>query len=135
MARIDRLPPGADLVIDAGIRRHRARRLMARLAPIASEPERAFLTSAFHDIRGAAEFADCLDPRSYLASQQLALVLLEAGSLGIVYPSVRRAEGTNLVCFRPALVGNVRRGAVWRLGWEGGPQPRVEEVQNGVQGG
>jgi hypothetical protein len=94
----------------------------------------ADFSSAFHDIRGAAEFADCLDPRSYRASQQLALVLLEAGSLGIVYPSVRRAEGTNLACFRPALVGNVRRGAVWRLSWEGGPQPRVEGVQNGVQG-
>ena len=95
----------------------------------------ADFSSAFHDIRGAAEFADCLDPRSYRASQELALVLLEAGALGIVYPSVRRAEGTNLACFRPALVGNVRRGAVWRLSWEGGTQPRVEGVQNGVRGG
>ena len=89
----------------------------------------ADFSSAFHDIRGAAEFADCLDPRSYLASQQLALELLDAGALGIVYPSVRSAGGTNLACFRPALVGNVRRGAVWRLTWEGGPHPRVEEVR------
>ena len=91
----------------------------------------ADFSSAFHDIRGGAEFADCLDPRSYLASQQLALALLEAGSLGIVYPSVRHAGGTNVVCFRPALVGNVRRGTVWRLAWEGGPHPRVEEIQVG----
>jgi hypothetical protein len=90
----------------------------------------ADFSSAFHDIRGAAEFAACLDPRSYLASQQLALALLEAGSLGIVYPSVRRPGGTNLACFRPALVGNVRRGAVWQLTWEGGLQPRVEEVHD-----
>ena len=36
--------------------------------------------------------------------------LLAAGSAGIVYPSVRRANGTCLVCFRPALVTNVRTG-------------------------
>jgi hypothetical protein len=64
----------------------------------------------FHDIRGDPAFATCLDPVSYGASQLLARQLLAEGSVGIVYPSVRRAQGTCLVCFRPALVTNVRKG-------------------------
>ena len=65
----------------------------------------------FHDIRGDKKFKQCLDPASYRASQQLARELLSEGSAGIVYPSVRRNRGTCLVCFRPALVANVRQGA------------------------
>jgi hypothetical protein len=37
--------------------------------------------------------------------------------LGIVYPSVRREGGTCLACFRPSIVGNVRRSAQYRLIW------------------
>jgi hypothetical protein len=64
----------------------------------------------FHDIRRKAAYKKCLDPDSYSASQSLAGDLLAAGSAGIVYPSVRRPRGTCLVCFRPALVTNVRQG-------------------------
>jgi len=64
----------------------------------------------FHDIRGSAAFATYLDPDSYTASQNLARELLASGSAGIVYPSVRRRRGICLVCFRPALVTNVRQG-------------------------
>jgi hypothetical protein len=64
----------------------------------------------FHDIRGNDGFAKCLDPDSYQISQRLAGELLEAGSPGIVYPSVRHKGGTCLACFRPLLVMNVRRG-------------------------
>jgi RES domain len=64
----------------------------------------------FHDIRSDAAFAVCLDPLSYEASQKLAHELLAEGSAGILYPSVRRVQGTCLVCFRPALVTNVRLG-------------------------
>ena len=64
----------------------------------------------FHDIRGDARYADCINPTSYAASQQLARDLLAAGSAGIAYPSVRRVKGHCLVCFRPALVVNVRQG-------------------------
>ena len=77
-------------------------------------------------MRGEARFARCLDPRSYVASQRLAGRLLEAGSVGVVYPSVRRKGGTNLACFRPAVVGNVRRGDTWRFTWSGNETPRVE---------
>ena len=49
-------------------------------------------------------------------------------SLGVIYPSVRRAGGTNLACFRPALVGNPRRAASFRLTWAGSRQPQVERL-------
>ena len=65
----------------------------------------------FHDIRADGNFADCLKPDSYIESQALGQALLQSGSAGIVYPSVRRREGTCLACFRPPLVLNVRQGA------------------------
>jgi len=65
----------------------------------------------FHDVRGDSGFAKCLDPNSYTASQKLAHELLDTGSAGVVYPSVRHSGGTCIGCFRPALVNNVRKGA------------------------
>lgn len=88
----------------------------------------ADFTSTFHDLRGARGFAGALAPDSYIASQQLAAHLLEAGSMGVIFPSVRRAGGTNLACFRPALVGNVRKGRAYRLTWTGSPAPLVESI-------
>jgi len=88
----------------------------------------ADFTATFHDLRGNNACPECLDPESYVASQALAAELLESGSMGIIYPSVRRAGGTNLACFRPALVGNVRKGLAFRLTWSGSPEPRVEEI-------
>ncbi|MBI1876299.1 MAG: RES family NAD+ phosphorylase [Acidobacteria bacterium] len=70
---------------------------------------RADFRSDFHDLRGDARFADCLDPIRYDVSRRLASGLLAGGSGGIVYPSVRRTRGTCIVCFRPALVTNVRK--------------------------
>jgi hypothetical protein len=69
----------------------------------------------FHDIRNDRRFAACLDGDNYKASQALAQRLLDRGSLGVVYPSVRRVGGTCLACFRPALVNNVRRGGEYAL--------------------
>lgn len=91
----------------------------------------ADFNGSFHDIRGIGNnrsFAKCLDPRSYVASQLLAAELLDSGSMGIIYPSVRRAQGTNLACFRPALVGNVRKGPAYRLTWAGSPVPTVDVI-------
>ena len=88
----------------------------------------ADFNGSFHDIRGGRGFAKCLDRRSYVASQELAHTLLELGSMGIVYPSVRHTGGINLACFRPALVGNVRKGQAYRLTWEGTPLPTVEII-------
>ena len=88
----------------------------------------ADFTSTFHDLRGARGFARVLAPDSYIDSQQLAAQLLDTGSLGVIFPSVRLAGGTNLACFRPALVGNVRKGRAYRLTWAGSPTPVVESI-------
>ena len=88
----------------------------------------ADFTNEFHDLRGAKKFVACLNPRSYVASQMLADELLAQGSLGVIYPSVRRAGGTNLACFRPALVGNVRRASAWRMAWNGSKTPEIEQL-------
>jgi len=64
----------------------------------------------FHDLRGDPDFVDCLDPDSYTASQALGLRLLNNGSAGVVYPSVRHRDGVCIACFRPPLVLNVREG-------------------------
>ncbi|UYO95396.1 RES family NAD+ phosphorylase [Pollutimonas sp. M17] len=89
----------------------------------------ADFSGQFHDLRRASGFRQCLDPESYVASQALAESLLENGSLGLVYPSVRRAGGVNLACFRPALVNNVRRDAAYRLSWSGTPEPAVKAIK------
>jgi hypothetical protein len=68
----------------------------------------------FHDLRNGDEagaYKKYLQPDSYRASQQLGRRLLDQGSSGIVYPSVRHAGGTCIACFRPALVSNVREGS------------------------
>jgi RES domain-containing protein len=96
----------------------------------------ADFTASFHDLRGRSDsgsdssnpWAACLDPVSYVASQRLAARLLEAGAMGIIYPSVRHPGGTNLACFRPAVVGNVRKGQAYRLTWEGSPIPTVDAL-------
>jgi RES domain-containing protein len=88
----------------------------------------ADFTATFHDLRGTDAWAGCLDTGSYIASQKLAGELLDLGSMGVIYPSVRRPEGSNLACFRPALVGNVRKGQAYRLTWAGSPIPQVEPV-------
>ena len=64
----------------------------------------------FHDLRGDSGFAKCLDPNSYATSQKLAGELLDKGSAGVVYPSVRHNGGTCIACFRPVLVNNIRKG-------------------------
>jgi len=79
----------------------------------------------FHDIRGDSPFGDsrfgdphfkdCLDSNSYTASQALGHQLLNEGSAGVVFPSVRRKGGTCIACFRPPLVSNVREGPMVRF--------------------
>ena len=75
----------------------------------------ADFTATFHDLRGVVD--EALSPSSYVRSQQLAVELLELGSLGIIYPSVRREGGTCVACFRPSVVANVRKSTRYRLIW------------------
>ena len=87
----------------------------------------ADFSAELHDIRRDKRFARALAPDSYVASQRLAEELLDANSLGIVYPSVRRRRGICLACFRPALVMNVRKAKTYRFRWQGQPKPVVTE--------
>jgi hypothetical protein len=75
----------------------------------------ADFTAGFHDLRGMED--EALSPTSYVRSQQLAVELLELGSLGIIYPSVRREGGICVACFRPSVVANVRKGDRYTLTW------------------
>jgi len=79
----------------------------------------------FHDIRGDEQYSDCLDPDSYRDSQKFATELLASGSAGIIYPSIRNSDGTCLVCFRPALVTNVRRERTVTLAFDNAGQPPI----------
>ena len=84
----------------------------------------------FHDIRGDARFGDCLDADSYRASQRLAGELLERGSAGVVYPSVRHKGGICIACFRPALVNNVRKGSSISITFEKAlAVPEIREIK------
>jgi RES domain-containing protein len=88
----------------------------------------ADFSASFHDLRNNHASAACLDPDSYMASQALAEHLLQIGSLGIAYPSVRHVDGTCLACFRPALVMNVRKDATYRFTWSGDTVPSISPV-------
>ena len=90
----------------------------------------ADFSAELHDIRRDRRFAGALAPDSYVVSQKLAEKLLDAGSLGIVYPAVRRPRGTSLACFRPALVMNVRKGRTYRFRWEGKQKPSISVLPN-----
>jgi len=84
----------------------------------------------FHDLRGDTQFRSCLNPNNYKTSQRLATELLEEGSAGLVYPSVRDRGGTCLACFRPALVGNVRKGKSISITFENAfATPEIREVR------
>ena len=83
-----------------------------------------------HDVRGGKHFAKCLDPNSYKVSQRLASGLLERGSAGVVYPSVRHKGGTCVACFRPALGSNVWKGARISISFANAfAKPEIREVR------
>jgi hypothetical protein len=91
--------------------------------------------AGFHDIRANTRRFDALyDPDSYVASQQFARRLLDDGSNGIVYRSVRHPGGECIACFRPKLVLNVRVAAHYEFRWDGKPQPTVRRLEMGSPG-
>jgi hypothetical protein len=89
----------------------------------------ADFSAAFHDIRGGGRtYAELHRPDSYERSQRFGRDLLEAGSNGIVYRSVRHEGGECIGCFRPPLVQNVRVAAHYEYRWEGTRAPRVRSI-------
>jgi hypothetical protein len=80
----------------------------------------------FEDIRHGHD--DLHDPHSYVASQAFARQLLESGSFGVLYRSVRHPGGECIACFRPKAVDNVRAAAYFEYRWEGGPVPSIRRI-------
>lgn len=83
---------------------------------------------AFHDVRPSAEFDALYDPDSYSAGQGFARSLLDAGSNGVRYRSVRCPGAECVACFRPPLVNNVRQGSHFEYLWDGSPAPSIREL-------
>lgn len=103
---------------------HKSRRLSEIIVPEApyrrpSQDASTFddwladFNAEFHVVDPPEKFSECLRaepvPECYAASQALARRLLEAGSNGVAYPSVRYAGAKCIACFRPALVYNPRK--------------------------
>jgi hypothetical protein len=92
----------------------------------------ADFSAPFHDVRADRRaYAALHRPDSYEKSQAFARDLLDAGSNGIVYRSVRHEGGECIACFRPALVQNVRVAAHFEYRWEGARTPRVLRLPAG----
>ncbi len=93
----------------------------------------ADFSAPFHDVRARSRaFAPLHDPDSYERSQAFGRDLLDAGSNGVVYRSVRAEAGECLACFRPALVLNVRVAAHYEYRWDGSRTPRVIRLEGGA---
>jgi hypothetical protein len=103
---------------------HHFERFMAATAePPATADYRELVGSVdarLHDLRGDQAFADCLDPDDYAPGQALAKRLRnEAGSNGIVYPSVRCRGGDALAAFWPNVAGAPVQGRHLCYRWTG----------------
>ncbi len=88
---------------------HHFQRFMAATAePPATADYRELvgrLDARLHDLRGNPAFAACLDPDDYAPGQALGRRLRDAGSDGIVYPSVRYPAGEAVAAFWPDVAG------------------------------
>ncbi|MGA8030278.1 MAG: RES family NAD+ phosphorylase [Bryobacteraceae bacterium] len=90
---------------------------------------RANFKAIFEDIRERRPESEPLyDPHSYEASQAFGRKLLEAGSNGILYRSVRDPSGECIACFRPKLVRQVRESGNFEYRWEGARTPLVRNL-------
>jgi RES domain-containing protein len=86
------------------------------------------------DLRGLRErHPELYDPESYAASQPFGEALRRAEANGIVYGSVRRPTGTNLVVYRPSLLPPVLQGDHFDYRWTGSTAPAVVKL-TGVGG-
>jgi hypothetical protein len=81
---------------------------------------RADLSDKLHDLRGrAAEMPAIYDPDRYGASQDLGRALRARHSPGIVYDSVRRAQGQCVAVFKPRALSKATAVGHIGLHWDG----------------
>lgn len=91
---------------------------------------RASLAGEFLDLRQRPEH-QALDPnetRGYAAGNALATAARLAGLNGVIYPSVRHPGGTCIAALWPHAVQSVVQGEVWRLTWDGKPEPQLARL-------
>jgi len=102
---------------------HRARFLRATSEPPMHLDMRvleARLAGDFHDLRGVrAEWPHVYDPGDYAAGQALARRLRAVGSDGVVFESVRDADGECAAAFRPRLLSRCRETRTLTYIWDG----------------
>jgi hypothetical protein len=80
----------------------------------------AALEARLHDLRGRVRGAAALfDPTDYRAGQALGRRLREAGSWGVLYPSVRRRGGLCAGLFRPRALKPAKESLHIALHWDG----------------
>lgn len=80
----------------------------------------ARLDAELHDLREPGERASALlDPDRYEEPQALGRQLRQAGSWGVVFPSVRHDGGFCVGVFRPKALRHARSGAHIALHWDG----------------
>jgi hypothetical protein len=101
---------------------HFSRFMAATAEPPGSADYRELVGSVdarLHDLRGDPRFAPCLAPDDHTAGQALARKLRDAGSDGIVYPSVRFPEGFAMAAFWPDVAGAPVQGRHLCYRWNG----------------
>jgi hypothetical protein len=86
------------------------------------------------DIAALAEphRSQVLDPDNYPVSQAYARALRDDGAMGVVYPSVRRANGTCVGSFRPRAVGIPRQERHLKYRWNGKRVDRYFDYQQDI---
>ena len=80
----------------------------------------ATIAAELHDLRDLGKRGGALlEPNQYGVPQALGRRLREAGSWGVIFPSVRHEGGLCVGVFRPKAVRNARSGAHIALHWDG----------------
>jgi RES domain-containing protein len=83
----------------------------ATAEPVTAITEVAHLTGVYIDLRPREEdMPEIFAPNSYAESQHFGEAVRATENAGILYPSVRRTGGLNIVVYRPSLILNVRQG-------------------------
>jgi hypothetical protein len=115
----------------AETRYHRARFMAYTRVPpmvIVLRVLRANLSGRLHDARGMGRtHPELYDKLDYTASRALATRLRAAGSMGIVYDSVRRAGGECSAVLRPPVLSRCRQAPHLSYVWDGGAITDVYE--------
>lgn len=108
----------AELVTAAAeVGHHLRRETVARQLPAMKRTFRAYtsvLAGRYLDLR-KADRPDLFAPDDYAAGQRFGEAERAGGTHGLIYRSVRRPQGTNVVAYRPSKVGDVVQAAHYEI--------------------